>query len=200
MKFRALLLILFASHCLAYGQSGFNDSISASRNQLTRQAMVVLGSWSVANIASGFLIAGTTQGQDKYVWRMNAYWNIFNLGIAGLGYHSLIKTAGRKWSLAENNTSQQAIEKLYLFNAGLDLVYITGGLYLRENGKNQSRPDKKAQLSGYGTAVILQGTFLLAMDAVLFSLHHKNTTRVNNRIRELDLKAGPGSFSLTYSF
>ena len=86
-----LLFFIFISASL-FAQQNFNDSIANARNKLTKNAMIVLGDWAGANIATGFIIAGRTQGETKYIWQMNGYWNIFNLGIAGLGYAKITIT------------------------------------------------------------------------------------------------------------
>jgi hypothetical protein len=193
-----LLCCLLSGSILA--QQNFNDSISQSRNRLTKNAMMVLGSWAVANIASGFIIAGGTKDEAKYTWLMNSYWNIFNLGLAGLGYAGTRRNAHLLFNTSGNNEAQQAIEKLYLINGGLDLVYITGGIYLREKGNSESAVNKKNLLKGYGNSVIMQGCFLLLMDATMFTLHHKNTVRVNNKLQQLELRAGPAGLGLSYNF
>lgn len=184
----------------ALGQFSFNDSLARSRNRITQNAMVTLGAWATANIASGFIIASQTQGEAKYVWRMNAYWNFINLGLAGMGYLNARKSMLKKFGLADNLSAQQSIEKLYVFNLGLDLVYITGGFYLRERGNSQTKINSRDQFKGYGTSIAIQGGFLLLMDGVMIMLHHKNTIRLNSRIRRLELNAGPGGLGMVYHF
>ena len=184
----------------ALGQFSFNDSLARSRNRITQNAMVTLGAWATANIASGFIIASQTQGEAKYVWRMNAYWNFINLGLAGMGYVNARKSMMKKFGLADNLTAQQSIEKLYVFNLGLDLVYITGGFYLRERGNSQTKINSRDQFKGYGTSIAIQGGFLLLMDGVMIMLHHKNTIRLNSGIRRLELNAGPGGLGMVYHF
>ncbi|MFI5124302.1 MAG: DUF6992 family protein [Chitinophagales bacterium] len=195
--FSALFIITLGS---ALGQPSFNDSLARSRNRITQNAMVALGAWATANIASGFIISSQTRGEAKYVWRMNAYWNFINLGLAGMGYLNARKSMKKKFGLADNLTAQQSIEKLYVFNLGLDLVYITGGFYLRERGNSQTKIDSRDQFKGYGTSIAIQGGFLLLMDGVMIMLHHKNTIRLNSRIRRLELNAGPGGLGMVYHF
>ena len=184
----------------ASGQASFNDSLARSRNRITQNAMVTLGAWATVNIASGFIIASQTQGEAKYVWRMNAYWNFINLSLAGMGYLNARKAMMKKFGLADNLTAQQSIEKLYVFNLGLDLVYITGGFYLRERGNFQTKASSRDQFKGYGTGIAIQGGFLLLMDGVMILLHHKNTVSLNNRIRRWELNAGPAGLGMVYHF
>jgi hypothetical protein len=200
MKRLFFLIVLISTAGLALSQSSFNDSLAQSRNRITQKAMLALGAWATANIASGFIIASQTQGEAKYVWRMNAYWNFINLGLAGMGYVNARKSMMKKFGLADNLTAQQSIEKLYVFNLGLDLVYITGGFYLRERGNSQTKINSRDQFKGYGTSIAIQGGFLLLMDGVMIMLHHKNTIRLNSRIRRLELNAGPGGLGMVYHF
>jgi hypothetical protein len=102
--------------------------------------------------------------------------------------------------LSENLSAQEAIEKLYVLNLGLDLVYITGGFYLRERGNNQEKQNSRDQFKGYGTSIVIQGGFLLLMDAVMISLHHKNTVRLNDKIRRLELNTSSGGLGMIYHF
>ena len=106
----------------------------------------------------------------------------------------------KKNGLADNFSAQQSIEKLYVFNLGLDLVYITGGFYLRERGNSQTKAGSRDQFKGYGTSIAIQGGFLLLMDGVMIMLHHKNTIRLNNKVRQIELNAGPGGLGMVYHF
>jgi hypothetical protein len=195
-----ILLITLSLAGNAIAQQNFNDSIAISRNRITEKAMITLGSWAAVNIASGFIIAGQTQGETKYVWQMNAYWNLVNGGLAIMGYIRAHKAMNQKYGFAENESEQLSIEKLYAFNFGLDLAYIASGFYLRERGKNNSSPKSQDQLMGYGTSIIIQGGFLLLMDGIVLSLHHKNSVRLNKKLKSLELGAGPNGLGLSYSF
>jgi len=195
------LLTLFLFYLLVgRAQQTFNDSLADSRNRITKTAMITLGSWAAANIVSGFIVAGQTQGEVKYFWKMNAYWNLVNGGLAVMGYLGVRKAMAKKYGFAENESAQLSIEKLYAFNFGLDLAYIATGFFLREKGMNVSNIKSQDQLKGYGTSIIVQGGFLLLMDGIVLSLHHKNSVRLNNKIKNLELNAGPGGFGLRYSF
>jgi hypothetical protein len=198
-KVYALFFSLFLM-ANAIAQKNFNDSIANSRNRITKTAMITLGSWAAANIATGFIIAGQTQGETKYAWQMNAYWNLVNGGLAVMGYIRARKAMAQKYGLAENESEQLSIEKLYAFNFGLDLAYIASGFYLREKGMNNSNQKSQDQLMGYGTSIIIQGGFLLIMDGIVLSLHHKNSVRLNKKLKNIELGAGPNGLGLTYKF
>ena len=130
--FLLLPVLLLSVNILA--QQDFNDSIANSRNRITEKAMIVLGSWAAVNITSGFIIAGQSQGESKYFWQMNAYWNLINGGLAVMGYLGARKAMAKKYGLAENESAQLSIEKLYAFNFGLDLAYIATGFFPARKG------------------------------------------------------------------
>jgi hypothetical protein len=196
------LLLLISVFLIAQGiaQSGFSDSLARSRANLTKNAMITLGTWALVNIGSGFIIASGTSGEPKYFWLMNSYWNFINLGLAIPGYIGALRAASTRIGFAENIRSQLAIEKLYVFNAGLDLAYIAGGLYLGERGKTEKDLVTSQQYNGYGNSIVLQGAFLLVMDAVMYCLHHNDTRLVDKRLRGMEINAGPGGLSLIYRF
>ena len=201
MKSILILGLCLLAGARGFGQgSSFNDSIAGSRNMITRDAMVTLGSFALANIATGFIIAGRTQGETRAFWRMNGYWNFVNLGVAGLGYLGTIKALHRTYSFSQNEEAQLSIEKTYVLNFGLDLVYIAGGFYLRERGLSESNLNSRDQYRGYGTSIASQGGFLLLMDGVMILLHHRNSIRLNRRLRNLELNAAPGGLGLNYKF
>jgi hypothetical protein len=184
----------------SFAQQTFSDSIALCRTKLTQHTMVTLGSFAVTNIATGFIAANNTSGESRYFWQMNAYWNFFNLGIAGLGYLGTQKALNRKYSLADNYKAQKSIEKLYMVNFGLDIVYITGGFLLRTKGNNETTANKKNEFKGYGTSIAAQGGFLLLMDGVMVMLHHKNTLKLGNKMKNVEISAGLGALAVSYTF
>lgn len=181
------------------GQTGFNDSLALSRNTLTKNVMLSLGGFAVANIATGFIAAGQTRGETRNFWRMNAYWNLVNLGVAAMGYLGAQRALGRTYSLTQNERAQLSVEKTYVLNFGLDLVYITGGFYLRERGLSESNTVSRDQYRGYGSSIAVQGGFLAVMDGLMVMLHHRNSMRLNKHLQGLELRMAPGSLGLVYN-
>lgn len=125
---------------------------------------LALGSFAVANIAVGAVAAGQTSGETRYFHKMNVYWNLVNLGIAGAGLLGSRKKNADAETLADAVRQHENMKQILLLNAGLDVAYVVGGAYLRERAV--SHPDKADQLRGYGTSIIAQGGFLLAFDLV----------------------------------
>ncbi|GHB85231.1 DUF6992 family protein [Persicitalea jodogahamensis] len=140
------------------------DDLNQSRIKVQTTGMWVLSSWAVANIAYGGIAAARGEGSNKYFNRMNVYWNVVNLGIAAPALiGSLRQRKSPPTSLDQSIEDLHSIEKTLLLNAGLDLAYMTGGLYLLEKAKNT--PDKQDRFRGFGQSILLQGGFLLLFDA-----------------------------------
>ncbi|MDX5477519.1 MAG: hypothetical protein LPJ98_03600, partial [Cyclobacteriaceae bacterium] len=140
-----------------------------ARIQYNKNGMLILGSWAIGNIIWGGIMAGRTSGELRGFHQMNAYWNSVNLLIAGLGYYSTMKEvpSGDFW---ETLQIQQNIEKILLVNAGLDVAYMAGGLYMLERGRRLDN----IRLSGFGKSVIMQGAFLMTFDTVKFLIHNSH--------------------------
>ena len=164
MKKKLLSLLFTLLFGCAFAQS--SDLLRYNQNRLktTKVAMTVLGTWAVGNIAVGSVLSTKKEGADKYFHQMNALWNGVNLGIAGFAYYRASSTDPALFDLYATFNEQQKLQKILLFNAGLDVGYMAGGLYLREKGKNTVDPKKSMQRKGWGKSIILQGAFLFVFD------------------------------------
>jgi len=168
-----LSLVLLAGYEL-WGQQSHQDFYLQSQHNINT-GMYVLGSWAILNMATGVYGMSTQQGSSKYFYQMNLFWNTVNLGIAGFAlFHNLSNDGGllsNRQILEEHFRS----EKLFLINAGLDVLYIAGGAFMVHKSKNSTkRPDL---LKGYGNSIIMQGGFLLVFDAVLYFIQHAHSNR-----------------------
>ncbi len=157
------------------------DSVAIRRNMLNKTNMTILLAWSGANLVQGSISAGNLQGSPHYFHQMNAYFNIVNLAIAGYGLYEVRRQMNKKLSLYQHLKQQQKIESLLLFNSGLDLTYITTGLYLRERGTNKLNDQTK----GYGGSLMLQGSFLLVFDIIQYIQHRQNGQLLNKYLGNL---------------
>ena len=144
---------------------------SQERYNHTRTLGLTLGGYALANMAVSGIALSQTSGEAKYFHQMNVYWNAVNLGIAGVGLLGLRKQNPAAETLGEAVRKHEAVKRTLLFNAGLDVAYIAGGLYLTERAK--SHPDQADRLRGYGKAVMVQGAFLLAFDVVNYIIFSK---------------------------
>lgn len=160
-----MLLLLLSP--IAWGQETVLSDLNQGRLKVQTTAMWVLSGWSVANIVYGGIAASQTTGSTKYFHRMNLYWNVVNLGIAAPALiGSLRQKNNLQSTLDESIEELHGIEKVLLFNIGLDAAYMMGGLYLLERAKNTT--DKYDRFKGFGQSTVLQGGFLLLFDATSY--------------------------------
>lgn len=136
------------------------------RRQITEIGMMTLGGWAIGNIAVNGLLMTRASGTSYYFYQMNTFWNVVNLALAGFGYYNSLQIDSETISLAKSVDEFYGLQKTLLFNAGLDVAYITGGIYLLERAKNSENHSER--FTGYGRSLILQGAFLLAFDSILY--------------------------------
>lgn len=189
--------------CLVTGSlSSFSQKIDLTRFEKERvryskNAMIGLAGWSVANLVGSGIATDTRNKEMRYFHQMNVMWGGINLAIAGLGYR------GASREKIDNPTPegvmkhQRRIEKTYLINAGLDVLYIGSGLLMNKTSDNQKNPEK---FKGYGNSIMVQGGFLLLYDAVMYAIHKKHGKQLKGLDNKLTFNAGPGAVSLTYNF
>jgi hypothetical protein len=181
-----LVLILFSMILLRSGilncqirTETFIKQYDENRIKRQKTSLKILGTWSVINITSGLALRTRSEGDSYYFHEMNAGWNTINLAIAASGLLSLKKqtTSSNPFEMLESSLQY---EKSLLFNAGLDLAYITAGAFLIERGINEKELIRRQRFRGYGRSIILQGMFLLLFDSVLYF----NESRFSSALRE----------------
>jgi hypothetical protein len=134
-----------------------------------QRAMLTLGGWAFGNLAVGGLAARSSTGDSREFWRMTAYWNVVNLGIAAFGHVGAGSLAGSVGDWSELIRERQDLRGILLLNAGLDFAYVLGGWAMLERGLRRSGAAGE-RWRGFGRAVAVQGAFLLAFDVTLLAL------------------------------
>lgn len=163
--------------------TGFNKE----RERLSRTGIKGLSVYSAANIIYGSIASSQTTGSNKYFHEMNAIWNGITLGITGIGFLTAKKEG--TLSYGESLKKQQHIEKLFLFNAGLDVAYIAGGAYLKERAKTTIK--NPIRLKGYGESIMLQGGVLLLFDGIMYTIHNRHGILLNKMGENIKLASTP---------
>ena len=147
--------------------------------------MKVLGSWGLLNVAAGGIGYFTAkQDEPKYFAEMSLAWGTVNTGIAGLTMRALKREMALKTNSEGYYHSYLSNKRIFLINAGLDVVYIGAGVGLTAYAP-QSKKDQD-MYSGFGKAIVVQGIFLLLFDNVMFSAHQMDNSkwyRIMNEIR-----------------
>lgn len=139
---------------------------------INKRGMYILGTWGIANIVSGGVSWKNGAGENKYFHQMNLMWNTVNISIA---VGALISIAHKDYSTLTNSeilSDQIKSQKLFMINAGLDLVYIGGGLLLKKIGERKKQ--RRDLMKGYGNSIMLQGGFLLVFDGIFYFLQQNH--------------------------
>ena len=176
-----------------------NDDLAAFQKQQSRiqqQGMWFLGSWAMANIGGSGYMMTQTEDSRYYFHQMNVYWNLVNMGIAVTGYFNAPDSDVTKRT-TELYRESNDFSKLLLLNTGLDVAYITTGLYLKEKAKNHNK--RQSRYKGYGNSLMLQGGFLLVFDVTLFILNESSINDLHNS-ESIQITLTPASLYLSYKF
>ena len=193
-----ILSVVFITICFsAFSQKEVLIKFEKERIGYSKKSMVVLAGWSAANMIVSGIATNTSNTEMRYFHQMNVMWGGINLAIAGLGYWGAGREKIDNPTLADVLKHQNRIEKTYLINAGLDVVYIGSGLLMNQLSDNQKNP---AKFKGYGNSIMLQGGFLLLYDAIIYATHRKHGKKLKGLVDKVQLGGGPGSVSLVYTF
>lgn len=177
-----IILILFSSTIYSQSLIDFNQK----RIDTDKKLMLTLGGWSLANAAVSSIGWAITTGEAKQFHQMNTIWSGFNLALAIPGYLKARKDKASDYNFSQTIAHQNQTEKIFLFNAGLDLAYVTGGFYLRSLANTNFTNEQR--LRGYGNSVILQGSFLFLFDLTAYLIHAQHRkNKLNPIIDKIEL-------------
>lgn len=168
MQFAVPLIFIFSVSNVNAQSVSSGTSFCEQSMKINNGGMIVLGSWAVANMAVGAYGWSAFEGQKKYFYQMNLFWNVVNATIAGIALSNNMGYDCSSVSYSSYLNSHLSTEKILLVNSALDIGYIGAGFLLKYFSSNaQQRSDL---LKGYGNSLILQGGFLLVFDLVLYAL------------------------------
>lgn len=156
--------------------------------------MYTLGAWAVGNIALGTYGYLNYSGEEKYFHQMNALWNTVNLGLALTGLINDKYTDFEDIQFIEHN---KRMERIFLINAGLDIIYIGAGMALLK--MDQDKIELEHQFNGYGKSLILQGGFLFVFDLIMYGIKKKQRTNYLSNF-QLSPASEMTGFRLIYNF
>ena len=133
-----------------------------------REITALLTVWAAGSVIKGTAIAliGRRTGRKQWVrfGRQTAMWGAVDALIAGAGALS----RSRRGELTQEQVDFEAtkLRVMLLLNAAADVVYIAGGAHIAFHAK--SGPPERTSFRmgrGDGLAILIQGAFLLALDA-----------------------------------
>ena len=133
-----------------------------------REITTLLTVWAAGSVIKGTAIAliGKRTGRKQWVrfGRQTAMWGAVDALIAGAGALS----RSRRGELPPEQVAAEARKRrtLLLINAAADVGYIAGGAHIAFHAK-PGPPEKTSFRMGRGDglAILIQGAFLLALDA-----------------------------------
>ncbi|GAA3973054.1 DUF6992 family protein [Hymenobacter antarcticus] len=172
-------------------------NFATERTRLDQRGLAVLGGWAVGNLLVSGIAMGQTDGSAHYFHQMNIGWGAVNLVLAGAGYRAARRAANQPpTDRAGNVRAQFRTEKLYLFNAGLDVAYLATGAYFLEKGRNPTASGSSDHWRGYGQSLLLQGGFLLLFDGFQYATHHRHGQKLYPLLSRVSF--GPGAVAITW--
>lgn len=130
-----------------------------------RQITTLLTVWAAGSVIKGTTIAliGKRTGRKQWVrfGRQTAMWGAVDALIAGAGALS----RSRRGELTQEQVDAEArkLRNLLLINAAADVVYIAGGAHIAVHAGPSGTSFRMGR--GDGLAIMIQGAFLLALDA-----------------------------------
>lgn len=153
-------------------------AINQARELLAERGMAVLGTWALLNLlVSGYLVNGSEpRTETAYFHQMNLGWNLVNVALAVWGMLQAHPNHVADLTLPDSLVAQFNVEKMLLFNAGLDVAYVCVGSWLR--ARAATTPRLPQRLLGFGRSLWLQGGFLLVFDVAFYLVYHTQAARL----------------------
>jgi len=130
-----------------------------------REISTLLTAWGVGSVVKGGIIALLGKRTGRRTWmtfgRQTAMWGVVDALIAGAGTLS----RSRRGELTQEQVDAEArkLRTLLLINAAADVVYIAGGAHIAVRAGREGTSFRMTR--GDGLAILIQGAFLLALDA-----------------------------------
>jgi hypothetical protein len=141
--------------------------------QIIHKHAAVLGWWCILHFLAGIPVLLFASGFWWYFMLMGLSWAGINFAIVWKLYEHTYMRRFVRGDILKRFEVQRHVEKMMLFNVGLDAAYCFAGLYLLTLARvpDMAHP---ALWSGFGWAVLAQGLFLLIQDNVVHWLHWRN--------------------------
>lgn len=154
---------------------------NAGRAKTNRIGGFVLGGWALGNFTWATIgLVGEPEDRERAFHLTNAAVNLVVAGVAvGTYFANVPDESWDEFGVIETLNEAHGTEKLYLLATGLDVAYFMTGAFL--TAKGNVAPVNEGMI-GAGRSLMLQGAFLFAFDATMFTLH---MLRRSKFVREL---------------
>lgn len=187
------MLLLLIGINFSSAQSISLNTFNKDRVKITKQSMVILGSWGAANLIYNGATLSSAKSSNKYFKQMNLIWGGVNSTLGIAGFFAAKNQDGLNFY--ESLKKQMLLEKVFLFNTGLDVAYVATGLYIKEKSKNNTGNTERNK--GYGNSIMLQGTALFLFDGLLFLIHQNHGKQLYKFIDKVQIGSTLNGFGFT---
>lgn len=190
MQRAMLLFVLLLLTITLYAQQDTLNllQINENRIELNRVHAYVLGGWAMLNlIIGGYLTYVLYDGEPESFHHMNASWGLINLGVALVMLYNVNHSNTDTYDLVVSIHKHFQTQKLMMLNLGLDVTYTLAGVLLREHGKTNAK--FSYVLKGFGRSLVLQGLFLLVLDATFYTLYSSQNADLYQLLQGVSLSA-----------
>jgi hypothetical protein len=178
----------------------FKDTVAAYNAKwpnINKVGMEVLGAWGISNMTSGGIGYFTAkQDEWRFFHEMNIVCGAVNTGIAAVGLAGIKRELNAKMNFQRSYDRYLSNKRVYLINAGIDLVYIAAGVGLVAYAGN-TKTDKEMFL-GFGRSATLEGVFLLLFDNVMYAALQKNNSNWFRIMNEIHISGQSVGFVHTF--
>ena len=133
-----------------------------------REITALLTVWAAGSVIKGTAIAllGKRTGRKQWVrfGRQTAMWGAVDALIAGAG--ALSRSRRGELTQEQGDAEARKLRTLLLINAAADVLYVAGGAHIAVHSKPGPPETTSFRMGrGDGLAILIQGAFLLALDA-----------------------------------
>ena len=120
-----------------------------------------LAAWSLLSIAAGAALLRGGRPFQRALGTQNIVWGIIDGAIA-LGGQQAAENKQASATPTDDGAHARQLRRVLWLNAGLDLLYIVGGLRLFSS--RPALPSHRLDRKGHGIGIMVQGAFLLIFD------------------------------------
>jgi hypothetical protein len=137
-----------------------NNYLAIGKERLWQEqtAMMILLSWGLGSIAGGAALGYANKDYRDFAL-MNAGWGTVNAGIAALALTNADAYSATT-TLQTILQDEQFFNRILAINSGLNVAYVSVGFSMNYLGQS-------SRTRQFGSAVMVQGAFLMAFDAWL---------------------------------
>lgn len=166
-------------------------NIGLERLQQERTAMLILLGWGLSSLAAGSAVALSNESYRNFAL-MNAGWGAVNAGIAAFALAGA-DTYTTATSFETILKDEHLFNRILAINSGLNVAYVSVGFSMNYLGQS-------SRTRQFGSAVMVQGAFLMAFDAWLLWNSSDRLSRLAVYPTQLQLSAQDTGWAETAAY